>query len=403
MRPSSSTSPDPGSPSPGLFDEILARGPVRAATSDQRLLYYLLETEAALATVQGDLGLVPPAAVTAIVAACEPDRYDVAELARAAAGSGNPVVPLVSAIRTQVGADHAEFVHFGATSQDILDTAGMMLVRESLMLLIDSLDGSVEAAAGLARAHRDTSMAGRTLLQHALPTTFGLVAAGWLAGLAMASDLLVEQLNDVPAVQLGGPVGTLHSYGGAGNDVVTRLAILLRLNRPVLPWHTDRTRIGILAGTLGTTAGTVSKIARDVTLLASSEVGEVRESAMPGDSSAMPHKRNPVASISAAACAAQAPGLVATLLSAMAHEHQRAAGAWHAEWRPLRELLRAVGSATQWLSECLAGLAVHEPAMAANLAQLGRTAGLADPAAHTGAAGELVDLALARYASREET
>jgi 3-carboxy-cis,cis-muconate cycloisomerase len=411
MRPSSSTwrnHPEPerpaepaaGTPEPGLFDEILARGPVRAVTSDQRLLRYLLEVEAALATVQGAVGLVPPPAVPVIVAACEPDRYDVGALAREAAGSGNPVVPLVRAIRAQVGGEAAQYVHFGATSQDILDTATMMVVRDALMVLVDALDRAAGDAARLARTHRDTPMAGRTLLQHALPTTFGLVAAGWLTALASAGELLLVELDEVPAVQLGGAVGTLDAYGAAGNDLVTRLAATLRLNRPVLPWHTDRTRIGMLAGALGTAAGALGKVARDVSLLAGSEIGEVREAA-PGGSSAMPHKRNPVASVTALACAAQAPGLVSTLLSAMVHEHQRAAGAWHAEWRPLRELLRAAGSAAQWLSECLAGLAVDEQAMAANLAQLGRTAGLADPAGHLGAAGELVDLALARAESGE--
>lgn len=398
MRPSSSASPDPG-----LFDEILARGPVRAATSDQRLLSHLLATEAALATVQSDLDLVPYPAATAIVAACQPGRYDVAGLAVAAAGSGNPVVPLVDAIRAQVGGDHANYVHFGATSQDILDTAGMLVTRDALEPMVDLLGSAAGSAARLAREHRDTPAAGRTLLQHALPTTFGLVAAGWLAGLATARDLLAERLGDVPAVQLGGPVGAWHAYGAAGDDLVTRLAAALGLHRPVLPWHTDRTRIGILAGALGTAAGALGKVARDITLLASSEVGEVREAAVPGGSSAMPHKRNPVAGVAAAACAAQAPGLVATLLAAMAHEHQRAAGAWHAEWRPLRELLRAVGSAAAWLSESLASLVPDPAAMAGHLARLGHTAGLTDPAAHTGAAATLVDLALARYAHGEET
>jgi 3-carboxy-cis,cis-muconate cycloisomerase len=391
MRPSSSRSePAVGT---GLFDELTGHGPVRAAVADPAWLRHLLAAEAGLATAQAGLGIIPPPAAAAIAAACQPDRYDPAALGRAAAAPGNPVLPLVEAVRAEVGGDAARFVHYRATSQDILDTAAMLVARDALELLAEAVERAAGVAERLARTHRDTPMAGRTLLQHARPVSFGLVAAGWLTGLDTAAGLLTSA-RDLPAVQLGGPVGTLEGYGPAGAELVDRFAAALGLARPVLPWHTDRTRIGQLAGVLGTTAGAVGKVARDVTLLASSEVGEVAEGA-PGASSAMPHKRNPVAAVSALASAAQTPGLVATVLAAMVQEHQRAAGAWHAEWRPLRELLVTAGSAAQWLAECLAGLVVDERRMAANLAVLARTAGLADPGAHLGAAGELVDRALA--------
>lgn len=393
MRPSSSPS------EPGLFDEVLARGPVRDAVSDRRWLRRLLDAEAALATVQADLGLIPPDAATAIAAACDPDRYPIGAMARAAAKSGNPVLPLVEALRAEAGRDAAEHVHHGATSQDILDTAAMLVTRDALVLVLGAVHRSADAAAGLAQAHRDTPMAGRTLLRHAMPTTFGLVAAGWLDALSACSALLAEAVDEVPAAQLGGAVGTLAGYGDAGLDVVTRFAAALGLNR-ALPWHTNRVRVGQLAGVLGTVAGAAGKVARDVTLLAGSDAGEVAE-ATGGGSSAMPHKRNPVASISALACAAQAPGLVATLQAAMVQEHQRAAGAWHAEWRPLRELLVAVGSAAEWLHASLSGLTLDEQAMAANLARLASTAGITEPAAHLGLAGALVDLALDEHKLRE--
>jgi 3-carboxy-cis,cis-muconate cycloisomerase len=417
MRPSSSRSE--AAPATGLFDEVTGHGPVRAAVADPAWLRQLLAAEVALAAAQAELGIIPAAAAAAIAAAGAPDRYQLAALGQAAAGPGNPVLPVVEALRAEVGERVARFVHFGTTSQDILDTAAMLITRDALGLIRAGVRGAAGAAARLARAHRDTPMAGRTLLQHARPITFGLTAAGWLAGLSTATGLL-NQARDLPAVQLGGPVGTLEAYGPAGTELVARFAAGLELARPALPWHTDRTRIGQLAGVLGTTAGVVGKVARDVTLLASSEVGEVTEAPHRGGagdpsaagqpepagdygaSSAMPHKRNPVAAVCALASAAQAPGLVATLLAAMVQEHQRAAGAWQAEWRPLRELLGTVGSAAQWLSESLANLVIDEQRMAVNLARLARTAGLADPTEHLGAAGELVDRALLAFRMREE-
>ncbi|HEY3010445.1 MAG TPA: 3-carboxy-cis,cis-muconate cycloisomerase [Micromonosporaceae bacterium] len=398
MKPSSSTS-EPPYAGPGLFDGVLARGPVRTEVADVAWLSAMLEAEAALATAQAAVGLIPAEAAAAIAAVCRPERYDIGALGRAAAGPGNPVLPLVRAVRDAAGADAAKFVHYGATSQDILDTAAMLVAHRALGALLGDLSGAANAAARLAAAHRDTPMAGRTLLQHALPVTFGLAAAGWLAALDAAADRLVVVRDTRLAVQLGGPVGTLDRWGESGQPLVARYAAELGLSAPALPWHTDRTRIADLAGALGTAAGAIGKAARDVTLLAQSDVSEVAETGG-GASSAMAHKRNPVASVAAIGCATQAPGLVATLLAAMVHEHQRAAGAWHAEWRPLRELLTSVGSAAAWLRECLTGLTVHEDAMATNLSRLAAAAGLGDPAARLGAAGELVDRALAAHATR---
>jgi 3-carboxy-cis,cis-muconate cycloisomerase len=388
MKPSSS----PSEPI-GLFDEVLARGAVRTAVGDRAWLAALLQAEAALARSQSRLGLIPPAAAEAITAAADPANYQPAAIGAAAAGPGNPVLPLVHALRAAVGDQLAPYVHFGATSQDILDTAGMLVTARALEPLGDDLAAAADATAELASRYRDTPMAGRTLLQQAMPVSFGLKAARWLVALDEARHALARLREHRLAVQLGGATGTLDAYGSAGIELVDAFATELGLAAPLLPWHTDRTRIGELAGALATTCGTAGKIARDLTLLAQSEVGEVAERS-PGASSAMPHKRNPVAAVSVLAATTQAPGLAATLYSAMRHEHERAAGAWHAEWRPLRDLLTCTGSAAAWLRESLSGLAVDEAALARQLRQLAEAAGLADPPAHLGVASQLVARAL---------
>jgi 3-carboxy-cis,cis-muconate cycloisomerase len=381
MKPSSSRSD-------GLFDGILARGGVPAAVSDDAWLAAMLSVEAALALECASAGVITAGAAAAIAAACSGLDVDPGQLGRDAAKHGSPVVPLVAAIRAALPNDVAAHVHKGATSQDVLDTAAMLVARDALVVVLSDVDGAADAAAGLAVTHRDTPMIGRTLLQQAVPVTFGLTAAGWLAGLDAAADGLHRFR---PAVQLGGAAGTLAGLGAAGPTVVSGLASRLGLDAPTLPWHTERSRVTGLASALGVAAGAIGKPARDVTLLAQGEVGEVSEGS-PGGSSAMAHKHNPVAAVSALACAAQAPGLVATLLAASVQEHQRGAGTWQAEWRPLRELLVAVGSAAAWLRACLSGLVVHPDAMRASL---DRAAAATDP---LGSAGSFVDAALAAHA-----
>ena len=363
-----------------LFGGVLARGDVPAAVDDTAWLHAMLQVEAALAEVQAANGIISAAAAEEIAAAAKPDRFDLAGLGERAAESGNPVVPLVADLRAAVPADVAPAVHHGATSQDILDTAAMLVASRALRPILADLAAAAEAAAQLAGRHRDTQILGRTLLQQAVPTTFGLKAAGWTVGLDEARQRLAEVRRDRLAVQLGGAAGNLAPLGPAGPEVVHGLAALLGLAEPVLPWHTNRVRVAELAGALGTAAGVIAKVARDVTLLAQNEVGEVSD-AQPGGSSAMAHKRNPVAAVCAAGCAAAAPGLVATLLAAMAHEHERAAGAWHAEWGPLRSLLIATGSAASWLRACLERLEVHPEAMRKNLESSGITAAGPDAAA----------------------
>ena len=352
---------------PGLFDGVLARGRVRDAVGDRAWLQAMLDFEAALARAQARAGLIGADHAAAIERACRADDFDLAALGQAAADTGTPVVPLVRALAGSIGGAAGELVHRGATSQDVIDTAAMLVARRALEPLLEDLDAAADAAAWLAARHRSTPMAGRTLLQQAVPITFGLEAASWLCGLDEAGQRLDQVRRERLAVQLGGAAGTLAALGDGGPSVLALLADELGLTVPVVPWHTERTRIADLAGALGSTAGAVAKPARDIVLLTQTEVAEVSEGSGRGGSSAMPHKHNPVAAVSAAACAARAPGLVATLLACMPHEHQRAAGAWHAEWSTLTDLLIAVGGAAAWLRDSLENLEVDIARMRANL------------------------------------
>ncbi len=383
-----------GSP-PGLFDGVLARGAVRGATSDRAWLQAMLDVEAALARAGARAGLFSPAIAEEIAHACRAENFDVAAIGHAAAATGNPVPALVRALTARVAGAAGGEIHRGATSQDIIDTAAMLIVRRALAPLIADIDGAARAAARLAARHRQTLMAGRTLLQQALPITFGLKAAGWLSALDGAAARLEEIARAHLAVQLGGAAGTLASLGTAGPAVVGFLGEELGLAVPLLPWHSARERVADLAAALGVAAGAIGKIARDVTLLAQTEVGEAHERERANDERAAwhrargrgagctqparrlvdvaPQEQPGRVAISATACAARAPGLVATQLAAMVQEHERAAGAWHAEWRPLNDLMVTVGSAAAWLRDCLERLTVDEGRMRANL---GATHGL---------------------------
>ena len=358
----------PSAAAGGLFGGVFARGPVAARVGDQALLQALLDAEAALARASAAAGVVPTEAAEAIAGACDAGGFDAAALGRQAAAAGNPVVPLVRALAERLPDGAARHVHQGATSQDVLDTALMLVAGRALGPLLEDLAAAADACARLAAAHRGTVLAGRTLLQQAVPVTFGLKAAGWLAGLDDARRELAALRRHGLAVQLGGAAGTLAALGGDGLAVLGGFARGLGLAEPALPWHTVRTRPARLAAALGVAAGVLGKLARDVTLLAQTEVAEVAEGGEGrGGSSAMPHKRNPVAAVAVVACAARVPGLVATVLAAMVQEHERAAGAWHAEWEPLTGLLRLVGSAASWARELLDGLQVDAGRMRANL------------------------------------
>jgi 3-carboxy-cis,cis-muconate cycloisomerase len=378
----------------GLFDGTFARGGAAGAVSDEAWFRALLAAEGALSRAAAQVGLVPATAADAVTAACaESFRLDLANVVAKASDAGNPVPPLVRALQDAVGERDAVAVHVGATSQDILDTALVLIARNAISAIDADLVTASGAAARLAAAHRDDVVMGRTLMQQALPTTFGLKAAGWLAGLDGARLRLAEVVASLP-VQYGGAAGTLAASNGSGVAVRTAFAVELGLADGPAPWHTVRLPIADLAGALGATAGVIATVAVDVVLMAQTEVAEVSEGGSRGGSSAMPHKHNPVAAISARACARRAPGLVGTLFAAMEQEHERAAGAWHSEWPTLTALLTTVGSAAAWLAECLGELRPDTARMAAAVA-VARDPELA------GAAAEALTAALGRGAAHD--
>jgi 3-carboxy-cis,cis-muconate cycloisomerase len=366
----------------GLFGGVFGRGGVEVG--DTAWLQAMLDAEAGLARALERAGLTPAGSGEAVTAAARAENFDPNELGGYAALTGNPVPGLARALARQVPQTAVSAVHRGATSQDIVDTAAMLLAKRAFGVIEADLAAVAAATAGLADTHRTSIMIGRTLMQQAVPVTFGLIAAGWLTSLDEARAGLAAVGSQRLAVQFGGAAGTLASLGDAGQRVVLLLAEELGLAVPVLPWHTDRLRILDAATALARVAAVLGKIARDVTLLAQSEVAEVSEGAGPdqrntdqqdtaasprrGGSSAMPHKNNPVAAIAILGCTRQVPGLLATLAAAAEQELQRAAGAWHAEWEPLTALLRLTGSAASWSAELLPGLAVDTSRMAANLA-----------------------------------
>jgi 3-carboxy-cis,cis-muconate cycloisomerase len=353
-----------------LWDPIFGTTAVAATTDDRAWLNALCEVEAALARAAATVGLIDAPTARLIAAACAgAAASEPAELGRRAAADGNPVIPLVRDLRAALAdagdESAAARVHLGATSQDICDTAAMLVAKRALAVVLEDLADAAEACAALAREHRSIHMAGRTLLQQAVPTTFGAVAAGWGEGLDRVAARLGAARREL-AVQLGGAAGTLAALHPNGPAVRAALADELGLADPGTVWHTERSRVAELAGALGATCGALGKVATDIVLLAQTELGEVHEG-VGGRSSAMPHKQNPIAAVTARAAAAQAPGLVATLLAAMPAELQRGAGPWHAEWLALPALLNATGGAAARLRDSLCGLRVDPEAMGRNL------------------------------------
>ncbi|MFD8395582.1 3-carboxy-cis,cis-muconate cycloisomerase [Streptomyces sp. NPDC059680] len=359
----------------GLLAPEWGQSGAASATSDHAYLRALLDAEAALTRAQAALGLAPAEAAAAVTEAAVPDRFGIRSLAARTPAGGNPVIPLVADLTREVGEQYGPYVHRGATSQDIMDTATMLVAVRTLGPVLADLGRTERALARLAAEHRDTAMPGRTLTQHAVPTTFGLKAAGWRSLVLDATDRLTRVRDSLPA-QLGGAAGTLAAFQAYGaRDAAALTAAYARevgLAAPALPWHTLRTPIADLAGCLAFTAGALGKLAVDVLTLSRTEIGEVREGSG-GGSSAMPHKANPVRSTLLSAAARRAPQLAATLYGSVAAEDERPAGAWHAEWEPLRDLLRLVGGSAAHAAELAEGLRVHPAAMRRNL---GLTRGL---------------------------
>ena len=348
------------------FSAIFVPQELRDAVSDRAWLQGMLDAEHALAKAGAAVGLVPDEAAARIGEVCRTELYDTATLADEGRAVGNPAEPLVRALRRAIGDEAAEYVHLGATSQDIVDSAAMLVSRRAVALVLVELDRLADGCAELARAHRATPMAARTLLQHAVPTTFGLKAAGWLVSVLEARRRLAAVHDERLAAQLGGAAGTLAAIGDQALEVVRLYALELGLAEPVLPWHANRQRIAELGAALDAAAGAAAKIGRDITLLAQTEVGEVAEGTG-GGSSTMPQKRNPVRSTLAVACARLANAHAGVLLGELAHEHERAVGGWHAEWEAISGALAFAGGSAAAAADAVTGLDVDAERMRSNL------------------------------------
>jgi len=343
--------------------------------SDRALVDAMVEFEVALLRALAVLELAPPTAADELAEAARAGtlELDLSDLGRAAGEQGTPVPGLLRAIRRQLSDAAAAYLHTGATSQDVIDTAMMLVTRRALDVVLTDLSAAADACASVVERQRGSIEPGRTLLQQALPLTFGLKAAAWLTGLDGAVAQLREVRDHELALQFGGAVGTLASLGDRGLEVAAELGNQLGLPAPDVPWHTIRLRPARIACALGTALGVTGKIGRDIVLLAQTEVAEVAEGGGEGrgGSSTMPHKRNPVGAVGLVACAQRGPGLVATMLSAMGQEHERGAGSWQAEWETLPALLRLTGSASALVRELLGGLEVNAEKMRADMDMTG--------------------------------
>lgn len=352
------------------FGFLVARGSVAAATTATAWLQALLDAEAALVLAQAEVGEVPGDAALAIADACRAETFDAVALFTAAEAGGNPVIPLVPMLREAVGAEDAEYVHRGATSQDIFDTAAMLIVGRCSDSVVGRLADVRLGVEELSARCGTTPMIGRTLGQHAAPTTFASVTGAWRTGVEAASTALAKMRQQLP-VQLGGPVGDATSFGARASDIRALMARRTGLMATPDSWHTQRTPIAGIAGAWGLAAAAVGSVAVDIVVLAQSDVGELAERAQgAGGSSSMPHKQNPIAAVSARAAAMQAPGLVATLLhSAGGEELHRAAGGWHAEWPAMQALVRCTGSAVEWLATSVDRLVIDKARMHTNIGE----------------------------------
>jgi 3-carboxy-cis,cis-muconate cycloisomerase len=355
-----------------LLAPMLSSAAMRAVCDDVAYLQHMLDFEAALARAEAATGIIPASAVAPIEQACRAEKFDLAALAEAATRSGNLAIPLVKALTAAVAkadADAARYVHWGATSQDVIDTAAMLTLRAAIDALLPDVDRAITGFAKLARKHRDTPMVARTWLQHALPMPFGLKLAEYAAALHRSRLRLQRLRADGLALQFGGAAGTLAALGDNGILVAESLARELKLALPEAPWHTHRDRIAEIAAALAIVTGSCGKIARDVSLMMQTDVAEAFEPSGEGrgGSSTMPHKRNPVAAATALAAATMAPNLAATIFAAQVQDHERSAGPWHAEWPTMPNLLLVTSGALAAIVDIAEGLEVDAARMRANL------------------------------------
>jgi len=355
-----------------LFDPLFTTDAMRQVFSDRHRLQCMLDFEAALARALVESGIASKSVIAPIESQCRAELFDMESLARATALSGNVAIPMVKALTELVAKTDpqaASFVHWGATSQDAIDTGLVLQMREALDFLDRDLASLSTSLARLAEAHKSTLIAGRTWLQQGPPVTFGLKVAGWLDAVERHRERVSHARKQVLVLQFGGAVGTLAAVGDRGLELAAALARELKLELPEVPWHSQRDRLAEVAASLGLLVGSLGKIARDISLMSQTEIDEVVEPSGPGrgGSSTMPHKRNPVGSAVILAAALRVPALVSTVLTAMVQEHERGLGGWHAEWETLPEIFRLAAGALARTNEIVAGLEVHPGKMSQNL------------------------------------
>lgn len=359
-------------PSAQWFDPLFRADAMRLVFSDRGRLQGILDFEAALARAEAGAGIIPTEAAAAITGQCRVELFDIAALSQATALAGNSAIPVINELTRLVAGvkpTAAHYVHWGATSQDAMDTGLMLQLRQGLDWIDAEARQLCDVLAMMAEQYKETPIAGRTWLQHAAPTTFGLKAAGWLCAVARRLERVraVRTTSLVP--QLGGAAGTLAALGEHAEKTVALLSQELGLRSAELPWHTQRDRLAEVALTLGLLVGSLGKIARDIALMTQSEVAEVAEPAAPGrgGSSSMPQKRNPVGCATVLAAAARVPALASVLLSAMTQEHERGLGGWQAEWETVPEVFLLTSGALSQMRQITAGLRVDPERMRANL------------------------------------
>jgi len=356
-----------------LIDSLTTTALLAQLFSDESVLKAMLDFEVALARTEAQLGILPKAASDVIAKAAQVGSFDAAALAEATLRAGTPGIPLAKALTERVraiDAGAAGYVHWGATSQDVADTALILLLRQAQPILEADLSKLERALERLSEQHSRTVMLGRTLMQAAPPVTFGLKAAGWLAAIRRSHAHLQRSFAEALVLQFGGAVGTLAALGDQGLTTARALADDLGIACPDAPWHTHRDRLAVLLCGLGVLTGTLGKMARDISLLMQNEVGEVAEPGGEGrgGSSTMPHKRNPIGCTVTLAAANRVPGLVSTSLSGMVQENERGVGAWQAEWSTVSAIVQAAGLAVASMAEVAEGLTVDAERMRANIA-----------------------------------
>jgi 3-carboxy-cis,cis-muconate cycloisomerase len=355
-----------------LVDSLASTAPLAELFSDRSILQAMLDFETALARVESRLGIIPAHAAEAIAAAANASDFDAAQLSEKTLRAGTPSIPLVKALTQLVrekNAEAANFVHWGATSQDVSDTALVLLLQRAQSIIESDLARAERALHALSEKHKATTMLGRTLLQAAPPITFGLKTAGWFAAIGRGRQRLSSAFATAFILQFGGAAGTLAALGAQGPRVAEELAIELGLTVPDAPWHTHRDRLAALMCACAVLTGSLGKIARDISLLMQNEVGEVAEpeSEDRGGSSTMPHKRNPIGCAVVIAAAGRMPGLIAAYLSAMVQEHERSIGGSQSEWPTVAAVIQSTGVATASIAEISEGLSADPERMRENL------------------------------------